>query len=64
MLAINSSIPSKILETPEDVEVLTVQLPVDNPVSLCLLYNAPSSDTEYQKKLLSYLTMLMNPILL
>ena len=34
---INSSIPSRILETPKDVEVLTVQLSVDNPVNLCFL---------------------------
>jgi len=59
MFTINSSIPSKILETPEDDKVLTVELhvSVDNSVNLCLLYNPPSSGTEYQEKLtlLSYI---------
>jgi len=61
MLAINSSIPSKILETPEDVEVLTVQLPVDNPVSLCLLLVVVQN---ISKSCFHIEQSLLNPILL
>ena len=59
MFAINSSIPSKVLPTPEDIEVLTVQITMDNSLNLCPLYNPPYSGSDYQQHLLSYLTSLI-----
>ena len=59
MFVTNNSIPSKIIPTPEDIEVLSVQLLFENPINLCLLYNPPGSGTEYQQKLLTYLTSLV-----
>ena len=56
MIAINQSIPSKIISISKEVEALTVQLLLEQPINLCLIYNPPNSESNYQQKLLAYLS--------
>ena len=54
MIAINQSIPSKIISCSKEVEALTVQLPLKQPpINLCLIYNTPNSDFSYRQKLMA-----------
>ena len=48
MLAIDMSIPSKLLTSPDDIEVVTVEILTSKPCKICLLYNPPNSGTDYQ----------------
>ena len=56
MIAINQSIPSKIINCSKEVEALTVQLLLKQPINQCLIYNPPNSEPSYQQKLLTYLS--------
>ena len=59
MLAIDLSIPSKIISSPNEIEVIVVQIFTNNPITLCLVYNPPNSTTAYQQNLLNFLTTIM-----
>ena len=59
MLAIDISIPSKILPSPNDIEVIVVQITTYNPTTLCLVYNPPNSTVTYQQNLLNFLSDIM-----
>ena len=37
------------------MEALTVQLLLEQPINLCLIYNPPNSESNYLQKLLAYL---------
>ena len=56
MIALNQSIPSKIISISKEVEALTIQLLLEQPINLCLIYNPPNSESNYQQKLLAYLS--------
>ena len=55
MLAVDRSIPNKIIPSPDDIEVISVHLLMQNPVKICLVYNPPNSERDYQHKLISFL---------
>ena len=59
MIAINHSIPSKIISCSNEVEALTVQLLLKQPINLCLIYNPPNSESSYHQKLLAYISDIM-----
>lgn len=59
MLAIDQSIPSKIIPSPNDIEVIIVQIMAHNPIKLCLVYNPPNCGFNYQQKLLTFLSDIM-----
>ena len=59
MIAINQSIPTKIVSCSKEVEALTVQLLLKQPINLCLIYNPPNSELNYRQKLLEYLSETM-----
>ena len=59
MIAINQSIPSKIVSCSKEIEALTVQLLLKQPINLCLIYNPPNSEFNYRQKLLEYLSEAM-----
>jgi len=48
MLAMDTSISSKLLTSPNNIEVVTVEILGSNPYRVCLLYNPPNSGTDYQ----------------
>ena len=43
IIVINQSIPSKIINCPNEVEALTVQLLLKQPINLCLIYSPLNS---------------------
>ena len=47
MLAIDLSIPSKIISSPNEIEVIVVLIFTKNPTTLCLVCNPPNSTTYY-----------------
>ena len=59
MFAIDLSIPSKIICSPNEIEVIVVQIFTNNPITLCLVYNPPNSTITYQQNLLNFLTTIM-----
>ena len=59
MLAIDASIPSKVIPSPDDIEVIVVQINTSNPCTLCLVYNPPNSTATYQQNLLNFLSVTM-----
>ena len=58
MVAINQRLPYKLFSSPSDIEVITITIGLNSPVTLCTVYNPPNSSTESQKVLLDYLTSL------
>ena len=64
MLEIDMSIPSKLLTSPDDIEVVTVEILTSKPCKICLLYNPPNSGTDYQEHLLSCASLLRRTVLL
>ena len=58
------NIPIKLLTSPDDNEVVTVEILTSKPCKICLLYNPPNSGTDYQEDLLSYVSHLMKRMIL
>ena len=58
MVAINQRLPYKLFSSPSDIEVITITIGLNSPVTLCTVYNPPNSSTESQKVILDYLTSL------
>jgi len=48
-----------LLTTPDDIEVVTVEILTAEPCKICVLYNPPNSGTDYQEHLLLYVSLLM-----
>ena len=59
LLAVNLSIPSKIVSCPDDIEAIVIELFPQHPVKLCLVYNPPNTGLLYQQKLISFLSDIM-----
>ena len=55
MLAVDQSIPTKIIPSPESIGIISVQLLTQHPVKICLVYNPPNIERIYQHKLISFL---------
>ena len=55
VLASKNSIPSKILSTPTDLELLAVSISSIENITVCLIYNPPNSSTIYHTSLLNYI---------
>ena len=53
------TIPTKIIPSPVDIEVVSVNLLVQHSVKLYLVYNPPNSGKIYQQKLVSFLSDIM-----
>ena len=53
-----NTVPSKLLTSPDDIEVVTVEILTSKTCKICLLYNPPNSGTDYQEHLLSYVSLL------
>jgi len=62
LLAVDTSIPSRLLTSPDDIEVVTVEILTTKPCKICVLYNPPNSGTDYQDHLLSYVSLLMKEV--
>lgn len=58
MLAIHNSIPTKKLSSPPSLEVVTVELQLKIPVTLCLIYNPPPPITQIYSRTLMYFSLL------
>ena len=56
LLAVNLSIPSKIVSCPDDIKAIVIELFPQHPVKLCLVYNPPKTGLLYQQKLISFLS--------
>ena len=59
MLVVNNTLPSKILPSPSNLELVTVKIYLKCPIILCLIYNPPNSDSTYFFNLLDYLNNLL-----
>ena len=55
LLAIRQHIPSLLLPSPDDLELLLVQISSNTPFRLCLIYNPPNSDNSYIQNLITFL---------
>ena len=59
MLALGHSTPTKLVPSPNDIEVLIIYLLIQHPTKLCIVYNPPNRGMLYQQRLLSYLSDIM-----
>ena len=59
LLAVNNTLPSKILPSPSNLELVTVKIYFKFPIILCLIYNPQNSDSTYFFNLLDYLNNLI-----
>ena len=59
MLAVNNTLPSKILPSPYNLELVAVKIYSKYSFILCLIYNPPNSDLSYFFNLLDYLNNLL-----
>ena len=53
MLAVDQIIPTKIIPSPKDIEVLFIHLLSQCSVKPCLIYNSPNSGIDYQEMIIS-----------
>jgi len=59
LLAVNMNIPSIPLPSPEDIEVVVVEVLSSKPFRICVVYNSPNSGLDYQRCLLSFMSTLL-----
>ena len=55
LIALEESIPSSIIPSPSNLEVISVRIEVSIPISLCTVYIPPKPNDIYVNTLLSYL---------
>ena len=55
LLAIRQHIPSILLPSPDDLELLLIQVNSKTSFRVCLVYNPPNSDTNYRENLITFL---------
>ena len=56
LIAVHESVPSVLISSPEELEIITVNLNcLIGPITLCTVYVPPNSGDDYHKHLLSYL---------
>ena len=56
LIAVHESVPSVLISSPEELEIITVNLNcLNGPITLCTVYVPPNSGDDYHKHLLSYL---------
>jgi len=49
ILAIDMSIPSRIVPSPDNIEVVVAEVLSSKPFRICVLYNPPKSKLDYQR---------------
>ena len=67
MLAIRNNLPSRLLPSPPNLEVVTVSISLVPAVTCCMVYVPPNATAEYHNNLINYfstITSLPNPILI
>ena len=67
MIAIKESISCIHVPSPNHLELLTITLDLQNPITLCTVYVPPSSDEAYHNCLINYLEDLIsksNPVVI
>ena len=60
LLAIHNSIPTKLLSSPPNLEVVSVKLNCKNPIIVCLIYIPPQAKVEYFTCIFNYLNNLLS----
>ena len=50
MLAINNIIPSKLLDSPDNLEILSVSLLGEKPFTVCLIYIPPNVEASQGRR--------------
>jgi len=56
LIAVSDSVPSVLISSPEELEIISVSLNfLNRPTTLCTVYVSPNSGDDYHKNLLSYL---------
>lgn len=58
LIAVSTLIPSYLLPTPEELEVISVVLQLQQDITLCTIYIPPGSQLRYIEVLCSYITSL------
>ena len=56
MIAINYSIPTTLVSSPADLEVLTIKIGAVQVITLCLMYIPPNSSYDYHRSIHNYLS--------
>ena len=65
LLAISNSIPSRLVECPDSLELVLVNVGMSNPIWICLLYNPPNASSDYRQNLyLEYLCSDHTPLVI
>ena len=58
LIAVSDSVPSVLISSLEELEIISVSLNfLNRPTTLCTVYVPPNSGDDYLKNLLSYLLM-------
>ena len=60
LVAVKETIPTTLVPSPDNLEVITVSINSGLPITLCTIYIPPNSSDTYQSSLLSYLRDLIN----
>ena len=58
LVAINESLQSSIIPSPDDLEIISVSITHRETIILCTVYIPPNSDSDYLNSLLLYLSSL------
>ena len=58
LVAINESLQSSIIPSPDDLEIISVSITHQETIILCTVYIPPNSDSDYLNSLLLYLSSL------
>ena len=67
MLAIKNCLPSCELQSPPNLELITVSIYLNRTITCCMVYVPPNATTEYHAKLVNYLatiTSSCSPVLI
>ena len=57
LVAVNDSIPSSLVYSPSNVEIVCVQIELTCPFHLCTVYVPPNSDLSYLKSVIDFFTV-------
>ena len=47
LIAVEGSVSSQLIDCPKELELLLIQIGIEHPTRICLVYNPPNSCIEY-----------------
>jgi len=64
LLAISNSIPTRLVESHNSLELVVIYVGLNNPVCICWLYNPPNASINYKQDLITYLSSDPTPLII